>query len=90
MKAMLAAGMFLLLGLVGVLACTQYDWSNGPISRMSNSGYCSDTAVRSNGKYSYWAVKYPSQPVYTAVASHGTGKCVSSIPSLCWPIFYTH
>src|SRR5947207_203542 len=86
MKAIFAAGTFLLLGVVSVLACSADYWSNG--ADQFQGGPCSNNYPTWVYKNSYWAVKYPLQTGYTPVNSYGAGQCMSSIPSLCWPLFY--
>ncbi|HEY3135951.1 MAG TPA: hypothetical protein VGL29_07980 [Blastocatellia bacterium] len=87
MRAMLivsTAAMFLLIGVVTVLACTADYWQNAPDS---TTGNCSQGGIVNNYKESYWSVKYPLQTGYTSVVSKGNGQCTSTVP--CWAIFYT-
>ena len=88
MKAIFGAGMFLLVGVVSVLACSANYWPRADDFLGVTGGGCSSTSVQDNWKYSYWGVKYPRQVGYTEVTSYGVGKCCSAIPSLCWPIFF--
>lgn len=87
MKAILAAGMFLLVGVVSVLACSADYWPAGP--DFFSGGNCGGVPTVNNAKSSYWSVKYPLQTDYTSVTSYGTGQCCAAIPSLCWPIFFS-
>jgi hypothetical protein len=86
MKTVVAAAMFLILGISSALACAADYWSAGvdyidpytcPNVNTPNKLY----------KESYWSVKYPAQSGFTSVVSTGTGKC--GIQQTCWPIFYT-
>src|SRR5437660_8758033 len=81
---MFASGIFMLVGVASVLACTAIYWSNAPDFI---DGNCSVGTIVNNYKESYWSVQYPQQIGYQPVTSSGHGECTSTLS--CWAIFYT-
>ncbi|HXU39970.1 MAG TPA: hypothetical protein VN937_26690 [Blastocatellia bacterium] len=84
MKTIVAAAMFLILGISSAFACVADYWSAGddyipPFT-------CPNTGTPNNlYKESYWSVKYPEQVGFSSVTSSGHGAHVGR---WAWDVFF--